>query len=228
MKKLALIFISFLLVTSVMGQEEKDAKKEMDQDIVTDFEYKTLFSGDGVVSHGGYGAYLVGYGVINNLDAFITGGHGSWVIDHRFAIGFGGYGFNTQNKIDPNLGNLEYSFSGGYGGMILEPIIFAGKPIHISIPVFVGVGGVNYHERLLYNYDYNYEDLLYNTEAFFVVEPGIDIEINVVKFFRLALWAKYRFTSDVDMYYAGTADRIAPRYFMQGFSTGVTFKFGKF
>ena len=79
MKKLTIIIIGLIFSFSVMAQEKE-------------FEYKTLFSGDGITSHGGYGSYSVAYSQIGGFDALLTGGSGLWLIDHVFGLGFGGYG----------------------------------------------------------------------------------------------------------------------------------------
>jgi hypothetical protein len=68
----------------------------------------------------------------------------------------------------------------------------------------------------------------YNSEAsdaFMVIEPGVEIELNVTHFFRFCIGGYYRYTSDVDIQ--------DPQFEIQsdilrGFSGGVTFKFGRF
>ncbi|HNQ83983.1 MAG TPA: hypothetical protein PKM34_10095, partial [Bacteroidales bacterium] len=69
-----------------------------------------------------------------------------------------------------------------------------------------------------YNYDYyGY----YNWDSFFVVEPGVEIELNVIKFFRIGVGASYRITTNLSM------DGL-PKDMLNGFNAAVTFKFGKF
>ncbi|NQU87304.1 MAG: hypothetical protein HQ541_16240, partial [Mariniphaga sp.] len=54
-------------------------------------EIQTIFSKH--KSNGGYGAFSLGFSQIDGKDAFITGARGAFIIDHKFAIGIGGYGF---------------------------------------------------------------------------------------------------------------------------------------
>jgi len=216
MKKLFFLLIAVLSTVAIIAQEKTE-----------EFEYKSLFSGEGTVSHGGYGGFTSAYTQVAGRDAYLSGGKGAWILDHRFAIGGAGYGFNTLAKTDALLNN-DYSFSGGYGGLLIEPIIFPGKAIHITIPVLVGAGGITYSQSNYYDEYWGeyYED----AQAYFVIEPGIEIEFNVVKYFRMAIWGAYRYTSDINLLYSATNAPITgtDKGMLRGFSAGLTFKFGKF
>ena len=109
--------------------------------------------------------------------------------------------------------------AGGYGGLFFEPIIMPKYPVHISVPVLVGVGGVAY---AIYNDNHDYNDnFVEDSEVFLVLEPGIELEFNFTKFFRFAITGTYRLTSDITL-------ENTPVDALRGFSGGVTFKFGKF
>jgi hypothetical protein len=58
-----------------------------------------------------------------------------------------------------------------------------------------------------------------------IIEPGVELELNVTRFFRFSVGAYYRYTSDVDI---ENPDYTVPTDILKGFSGGVTFKFGKF
>jgi hypothetical protein len=51
--------------------------------------------------------------------------------------------------------------------------------------------------------------------------PGIEIEFNVVKFMRIGLGGYYRYTSGLNLEKTG-------EHIMDGFSAGLSLKFGKF
>lgn len=201
-----------------------------------DNEVKTIFGRNKNHSNGGYGALMVGYSEIMDRDALLIGARGAWVIDHNFAIGMGGYGFMTDPQLDP-VKNEEYEISGGYGGLILEPIIGSKKPVHLSFPLLIGAGGVAYNKHWQdYDRDYDYEnpDNYEDSDAFFVLEPGVEIEFNMLKFFRVALSASYRYTSDINLSYkettfgAPTPNVIGTQDMLRGFNYGLVLKFGKF
>jgi hypothetical protein len=61
----------------------------------------------------------------------------------------------------------------------------------------------------------------YDWDSYFVVEPGVEVELNVVKFLRVAFGASYRFTSNLHI-------SEVPKDMMNGFNGNVTFKFGWF
>jgi hypothetical protein len=184
-------------------------------------EFKTLF-GDRPISHGGYGALDIRYSSIDGMDAFLMGGRGAWVIGHGFALGFGGLGFMNDYHYNPDIaGGRNVNLAGGYGGLLLEPILFPKFPVHLSIPVLIGAGGIAYTTH--YNpYDWD-ESHFFVEEAtgYFVLEPGLELEFNIVRFFRLAIGGYYRYTSDIRLY-------DTPEDVLRGFSGGITLKFGKF
>ena len=211
-----LLGVAFLIPVQAQEQEQN--------------EMRTLFSGsDGKIDHGGWGGFSVGYSKIGGKDAFIGGGRGGWLINHRFTIGGGGYGFTSNPaQMDQPFPTVDnYSLAGGYGGLLLEPVIAPFQPVHISIPILIGGGDAAVvNEQMYYgNYEYDFYS------PFFVFEAGIDIEFNVVRFFRLAFYGAYRYTSNLSVdYYSpdGVLEFSVPDDALRGFSGGVTFKFGKF
>jgi hypothetical protein len=73
-----------------------------------------------------------------------------------------------------------------------------------------------------WNDPYQYADgYVEEATAFFVAEASVEVEFNLVRFFRLAVFGSYRFTSDIIM--ANT-----PVDALRGWSAGMTFKFGSF
>jgi hypothetical protein len=208
MKKIITLLLIALTVPLLQAQEENG-------------EFKTLF-GDRHISHGGYGALDIRYSTIDGKDAFLMGGRGAWVIGHGFALGFGGMGFLNDYHYNPDIaGGRNVNLAGGYGGLLLEPILFPKFPVHVSIPVLIGAGGIAYTTS--YN-PYDWDESHYFVEeatAYFVLEPGIELEFNIVRFFRLAIGGYYRYTSDIRLY-------DTPENVLHGFSGGITLKFGKF
>ena len=197
-------------------------------------DYKTLFGGD-EITHGGYGGLSVNYSQIDGKDAILVGARGAWIINHGLAIGFGGYGFANDMKYYKTIDNVydKYNLAGGYGGLLIEPIIGSRYPVHVSVPILIGAGGIGliqHHWNKFDDNDYDWDDnddydkdhyRPEDADAYFVVEPGIELELNMVKFMRLAIGGYYRYTSDLEL--ADTDSDI-----LNGFSGGITLKFGKF
>jgi hypothetical protein len=215
MKKTSLLFLLMALVFTnlAVAQDEKPQT-----------EMRTLFGNNDKISHGGYGALLINYSQFDGKDVVLVGAKGGWIINHGITLGIGGYGFANQVSFSDLTisGENNLYLSGGYGGLLIEPIIFPMRPVHISIPILIGGGGAAYVNESYYDsqhQDWNYYTV--DASPFFVLEPGIEIEFNVVKFMRIGLGGYYRYTSGLNLVET-------PEHIMDGFSAGLSLKFGKF
>jgi hypothetical protein len=215
MKKLVMI-LGVLAVTlaAFAQQEDKSTSNKSD-------EIQTIMGKNNAV--GGYGALTIQYTELEGRDAFIFGARGGILMGHMMALGLGGSGFFNDVHHDVVSGQ-NISLAGGYGGFFFEPVILPKFPVHISFPILIGAGGVSVYsvnDDNKWNDNYKSEA----SDAFMVIEPGIEVELNITRFFRFCMGGYYRYTSDVDIQ--------DPRYtvptdILQGFSGGVTFKFGRF
>jgi hypothetical protein len=184
-------------------------------------EIQTLIGGNNAV--GGYGAISMQYTELDNRDAFVFAARGGITMGHMVTLGLGGAGFFNDGHYDAVSG-LDVSLAGGYGGFFFEPVIMPKFPVHVAFPVLIGAGGV---AVVSVNDDNDWNDY-YNSEAsdaFMVIEPGVEIELNVTRFFRFCVGGYYRYTSDIDIH---DPDYGVPSDILRGFSGGVTFKFGRF
>lgn len=224
MKKTVLLLLSVIVVTIGIAQDDNSKSSE---------EYRTLFNSD-KMTNGGYGAVMFNYSQIDGKDAFLAGMRGMWIINHGIGIGIGGYGFVNDMQFDqPSSGGSsnEYYLAGGYGGLTIEPIIAAKHPVHVSFPVLIGAGGVAYIRDYWMTYPQYPDEYNYYTEdaaAYFVLEPGVEVEFNMVKFFRLGLGAYYRYTSNITLSSWDGAEYVDISPDLKGFSFGLSLKFGKF
>jgi hypothetical protein len=194
-------------------------------------QMRTLFGGNDQVIHGGYGAIMVEYSQIDNKDAVLVGGRGAWIINHRLAIGMAGKGIASSisypySNADPQFKD-KYYLNGGYGGLLIEPIIAPFSAVHISFPVIIGAGGAVYSLQSRYRNDWedNYWETL-DASAFFVFEPGMEINLNVVQFMRISFGGYYRLTSGLNL--EDPYGMKAESNILDGFSAGISLKFGKF
>lgn len=220
MKRTVLSALFALAVVVAMAQEKSGTQ-----------EMRTLFGNDGQTTHGGYGAIMIDYSQIDGKDAVVVGGRGGWIINHRFVIGMGGKGIASTISYPwdnaPDIYKPKYYLNGGYGGLLLEANLMPFSPVNVSIPVIIGGGGVAYSQQ--YNYSNNWDNsnwYTYDASAFFVVEPGIEVNLNLVKFMRLSFGGYYRFTSGLDL--EDPYGNKAETDILDGFSAGISLKFGKF
>jgi hypothetical protein len=189
---------------------------------------RTLFGG-GDTHNGGWGAPTAAYTRIMDQDAMLAGVRGGWIIDHRFTLGIAGHGLVTKvtnpDYQRPLIGNVQLpvdnaQFFLGYGGLLLEPVIAYRSPIHITLPVIIGAGGCGYFYSDEYALDEYYFEVS-DSQGFFVLEPGIELEMNVIRLVRLGLGASYRYTSNLDL--PGTSPTA-----LHGWNAGITIKVGSF
>ncbi len=181
---------------------------------------------------GGYGGFSVGYTTVNGLDALGMGVRGAWIIGHGFALGLAGEGFTSDfTPVDEEY----YALSGGYGGLLIEPIIAGWFPVHLSFPLLIGGGGIASYTTSSDMWDYdNYYPTYGEYAAYFVGEVGVELEFNMVRFFRFTLYSNYRWTSELEMKpMDGLAPPIDNPYpvaadALSGWSFGMRFKFGSF
>jgi hypothetical protein len=220
MKKIITMIVLLAMALPAMVAQEPEEEAPQEKQKQDPGNVQTLF--DPHSGSGGYGAFTIGYTQINSKDAILMGGRGAWVIGHGFGLGLGGYGFINDPTYDP-VDDLNYSLAGGYGGLIMEPIVFGWFPVHMSFPILIGAGGVantSYNADYYDPYEY-WDGYLESSSAFFVAEFTAEVEFNLVRFFRLAIFGSYRYTSDITM-------PDIPVNALRGWSGGMTFKFGSF
>ncbi len=162
------------------------------------------------------------YSQVAGYDAFGAGGTFAVIANHGLAIGLSGKGFFTEPYERIPGSNTSYSYGGGYGGFLIEPIIFPKSPIHVSFPILLGAGGIAKSIFTNNNYSYEYSEVyVEDVEAYLIAEPGIEIEFNVARWMRLGLGGSYRFTSPIE----SSEFESNP---LNGFTGGFSLKFGKF
>jgi hypothetical protein len=204
--------LSFLFILSAFSQDPE-------------FEYyksreiKTLLGRD--KAGGVYSAFTAGYSIIDDEQSVLFGGRFGWLANHSIGIGLGASGFINEYHYEPTL-NRDVFLAGGYGGLYIEPILFPRSPIHIAFPVLFGAGGISYVSK---ESEYN-NNLIEDSEAFLIIEPAAELELNLTKFFRFAIGASYRFPTAFDVGLSGTPKASAES--LKGMSYTVSFKFGKF
>ena len=217
----------FLLSAASFSQVQDSAKNDREQySTKKNREYKTrnddfqtLFGHNR--SSGAYGAFNVGYTQIDNKQAVVLGGKFEWIVGHSLGLGFGGTGFINEYHFDANL-NTDVFLTGGYGGLVIEPIFLPKFPVHLSFPVTLGAGGISYITK---DWD-SYHNMIEDSEVFLIAEPSAELEFNITRHFRLALGASYRFTSPFNVGSSNSA--IVSSEALKGWSYLMTFKFGRF
>ena len=210
-----ILLLTIILVFAMLNLKSQDPEFQY----YKNKEIKTLLGRDR--SGGGYGSFTIGYSMIDNQHAVLLGGRLAWVASHYVGIGFGGTGFINEYHYEPAI-DREVFLTGGYGGLYIEPILFPRQPVHLSFPCLFGVGGISY---ITNDQDFN-NNFIEDSEAFLLMEPAAEVELNLTKFFRMAIGAGYRFPTPFNV--GSTGSPVVNAESLRGFSYMVTMKFGKF
>jgi hypothetical protein len=213
MKKIKLTILAIFLGLASFAQEGGD-------------EIQTLFGDD--LSLGGFGGPVLKVTPVNGDLGLMIGGGGGLLINHQIVIGGAGYGLVTPSKFqgeDYRRGiDTTLSLTTGYGGLYLEYILMSDKPVHVSIPVLIGGGDATVKSlEKDYTTDFwnDYDSRLIEESSFFVIEPGLNLELNMLKFFRMDFGVSYRFVTGSDMINVSDND-------LTNLSFNLGFRFGYF
>lgn len=193
MKKLLFVALSLFFLTPAYGQQQ------------------TLLSGK--IDHGGYGGPVLKGIQIGDKPGLMVGGRGGWIIDHTFIVGGGGYGLVTEvDAPGDSLLNL------GYGGLSVDLVLRSDELIHLTVGSMFGAGGIGLRSRD--GMDMN-DEFQNDQNEFFVMEPEVNVELNVASFFRLCGGVSYQYFDGIDAF--GFTDE-----HFNGLAANLMFKFGTF
>ncbi len=209
---LQLIVLQLLTINGVAQEKEENTKRNPE-------EVQTLFGSN---SHFGFFvAPVIKGSTILDEPALFPGFRVGWTINRVVSLGVEGYGLAPTMTRTDLLPNEQLRPLMGYGGFFIEPIIGSKRLIHVTTPVLIGAGWIGYV------YDWNEPrtdpraDDLVDDFVVWVVEPGINAELNVASFFRVNLGLSYRFTQNVNLINTG-------KNAFGGLNYSLTLKFGRF
>lgn len=216
MKKYFCVIFLILLLGECFAQQDSSTT-----------QVETLLSGK--IESGGYGGPLIKVGQIMDETGFFVGGQGGWIINHQFVLGGKGYVLVNPAEIE-GLQNIHVGFA--CGGVLIKYISNSDKLVHVTFESMIGLGGV-YNDVTDYSRDHDPID--YTGDAGFVLEPGINIELNVTDYFRISTGVAYLFVNGIE-YDPGAPyqDVIGTDYShisdsdLRGISVQLTLEFGVF
>jgi hypothetical protein len=150
-------------------------------------------------------------------DAFtlFIGGRAALLVGRNWAFGAGGYGVVNDPIPEEFKDEGLVKLRGYYGGFILEYIAWPEKVVHVAFPVLVGAGKVEYKGS------YRDSKTGDDSDTYFILEPGLNIQFNVMRFWRMDLGATYRYVSGCELGDVNDND-------LSGMVGSLTFRFGKF
>jgi len=174
---------------------------------------------------GGFGALTNKFTSIDGNFANLAGVYGGWYVNHKFLLGIGAAGLTNEIPVP-----LQYSadplrdMSYGYGqfGLMTEYVLNSDRTVHIAFSLFSGAGFTMQYERYGWeDHDFDHEGHAKNEDWFFVAEPGVQVEVNLMKWMRFCPGVSYRAAFGSDS--RGLSDNA-----LSDISYNATLKFGKF
>lgn len=138
-------------------------------------------------------------------------------------------GLYSGSKFDYELNN-DYMLSAFYGGVYVQPIFFANKRLHLSVPVRMAAGNINYETPDYYSDSYKVAKVNGAREcsaALIVFEPGLQMQIQTNRYIQIAVGVSYR-DCLTGLEYQKTEKKILNNSEINHLHYALTLRFGKF
>jgi hypothetical protein len=237
MRKLSLIVIIMVAANSMQLLAQVDSLSNKNATDKTQYLFSTKKLKLNTI--GLYFAPEGGIGSLNSSSAPVAGGSFMLLLNKKIAIGVGGFGTGFQGSKAKPL-NLEY------GGLKFEYTPKPNAKVHITFPLIIGggmarndtnsnhYGSNNYTGNKGFNRkNGNYRgggDRGFNGSEFVIIQPGINLEANLIRYVKIFGGVNYRFASKVANNRNGvatTSDTI-PAKQVSGITAIIGLKFGLF
>jgi hypothetical protein len=149
--------------------------------------FQTVFS-SGIHRISGFGGPIYNYTTVNGDFTLMTGGGGGVLLNDFF---LGGYGMANTTGINCKINGIDKELSFTHGGIWIGYSHHAKRAIHPAFFLQTGWGKIKVpSSRGSSTYDIN--------DRIFVINPEIEVEINIARFFRISLGANYRIVGGLD------------------------------
>ncbi|MCF2517389.1 hypothetical protein [Dyadobacter sp. CY351] len=160
-------------------------------------ENETIFKSSGIRRSGGYAAISNKFTKINGSYANMPGIYGGWFINRRFMLGLGFAA--TTNHIPVPLQDQQFparkmTYQYGQAGLMTEYVVASTKWVHFNFNLLTGTGfTMQYDRREVDDWDFDFDDHDgEDPKFFFLMEPGVQVEFNVLKWMRFSPGVSYR------------------------------------
>lgn len=232
MKNLLSFFLGMMMILPAIAQDNPSKEKNTTDEYPLHTIFNPKTSGKKIPV--GYFIELNGaWTRFSNLDVLLPGISGGVILNHNWAIGITGslignsYHLFFNDIYYSNADSLMHGayFGGGYGGLLIEYTLFPRSLIHIAFPLMIGAGYMYWLDDNYFNTDYWNNEYwrrgVVDQDKFFVIEPGVRAEFNVLRKLRLGIGVSYRYTPKLNLI-TTPADRI------NTFNARINLRFGKF
>lgn len=195
-------------------------------------------SGDVHVS--GFGSYILGFSSVDGEFAVYNGGGGAVLLNQTVYFGAYGMGLSSQHYYgtlttvdydgtENEYNNLYKKF--GHGGFWIGYLHKSYKPVHFGASTKLGWGSLKLANT---TYEYQFEEYNYYsvaTDGVFVITPQVEVELNLLKWFKINASAGYQIVTGVDKTYTNTSGEQVKFFDASDYTKpmfNLTFAFGGF
>ena len=198
LKQILFTFSALLILSIVNGQNENEPR---------------FLLGDksGKVNVSGFGTYTLGFSGMDGNLAVYNGGGGAVLLNQTVYFGAYGMGLSTNywhdgftkvNHLGYEVKYEELNTQFGHGGFWLGYIHQSHKPVHFGASTKLGWGSISLSDQTFNNVHGDIDDYysLVSDEVF-VITPQIEVEMNMLKWFKMNASVGYQFVSGVDKSY---------------------------
>jgi hypothetical protein len=172
----------------------------------------------------GFGGADVKLSTIKDDRTLLLGMHGGFVINRHFLFGLSACGMTTKNSFSGThpgqTTTKQLNIEGGYGGLLFGATLFTKEVIHVTFPIVFGAGYLDVVDPNFLG-AFSNQEVTVEQSAFVVVEPAVQLEINITKNLRLAAGASYRYVTASSLQNIVNSD-------LTGFASSVSVRFGRF
>lgn len=212
---LSVVTVLILAAFTAVAQDTPDASEPIE----------TVFKGSRLKS-GGYGALTNAFTTIRGEYANMVGIYGGWFINQRFLLGVGGAAVTNDIRVPEQFSaspGERMSYEYGQFGLVTEYVLNSNKLFHLNFTMLTGAGFTVQYIRDSWDDDYfdKHRDYEHDENFFVVVEPGIQAEVNLLRWLRFSPGISYRKTFGSDGMGMRDSD-------LSNISYNVTLKLGKF
>ena len=211
------LLLALLTLSSVYSQKYADTYSPEDDKV------KSLLGKGNDLN--GFGALDLKVGDFVGERALLAGAYGGFIVNRRYLFGLAGYGLVTNVEFDGSIPGQEdvkkLNLHGGYGGVLIGVTIAPRELIHVSIPIVLGAGSWEVVDKDFFVNNPADSEFTVENSVFFVVEPGLELEFNITKYFRIGAGATYRYIAGTELDNINDDDTT-------GINAILSFRFGRF
>lgn len=169
---------------------------------------------DGEVNVSGFGSYFIGFSSLYGDVAVYNGGGGAVLLNQSVYFGGYGLGLSTRHGVESitledydghyeTYDDLNTKF--GHGGFWIGYLHKSYKPVHFGASTKIGWGSIALENDYVdpnFN-EYSYYQIV--TDNVFVINPQVEVELNLLRWFKINASAGWQFVTGVDKTYTNEA-----------------------